>query len=154
MNPESNRQILDEINQIGRWFRARKARPIWAKRAEIDQTIDTLEDAEQVQHGDYVCRGEDGERWPQSAERLEAKYVATNETDSEGLRKYIPTPDTEGVMAAQVHHAFTVHTNWGVLSGKAGDYIVKNASERDTDYPRDVWIVDQTLFRSTYEQAE
>ena len=153
MTHESNREILDEINQSGSWFHAQKVRPIWAKRAESDGAIETLEGVEQVRRGDYLCRGEHGERWPQSAERLGAKYIATDEVDSEGWRKCLPSPDAEGVMAAQVNHPFTVRAAWGSLSGKAGDYILKNAADRDTAYPANVWIVDQTLFRATYEQT-
>ena len=153
MNEEANREILDEINRSRGWFHARKVRPIWAKRAQSDQTIESLEGVERVCCGDFLCRGEHGEQWPQSAERLEAKYVATDEVDSDGWRKYLPNLDAEGVMAAQVDHPFTVHAAWGTLSGKAGDYIVKNASDRDAPHPADVWIVDQMLFQATYQRT-
>lgn len=36
-------------------------------------------------------------------------------------------------------------------AGKAGDYLVKNYTDRDVAYPPDVWIVDQTLFKATYQ---
>ncbi len=150
---EANRGILEEINQAGSWFHARKVRPVWAMRAQSDRTIETLEGVAQVCRGDYLCRGEHGELWPQSAQRLEAKYTATDEFDREGWRKYLPNPDAEGVMAAQVDQPFTVQAAWGRLSGKAGDYLVKNAADRDTPYPEDVWIVDQTLFQATYKKT-
>jgi hypothetical protein len=38
-------------------------------------------------------------------------------------------------MAAQVPHGFTVHARWGVLSGKEGDFVVKNFTDRDVAYP-------------------
>ena len=53
-------------------------------------------------------------------------------------------------MAAQVPHSFQVQTKWGLLTGKEGDFLVKNYEDRDNDAPEDVWIVDQTLFEATY----
>lgn len=159
MNAAEERQIaniaiLDEVNQAGTWFLAKKTRPIWAKRAERDQTVETLEGAEQVNVGDFLCRGEAGDVWPQTAERLQAKYMATDEMSEDGWRKYVPHPDAKGVMAAQVDHPFVVNSAWGELSGKAGDYIVKNYEDHNASYPRDVWIVDRRLFQDTYEPVD
>jgi hypothetical protein len=150
MSSDANRSILDEINRAGAWFCAKKTRPIWAKRAEGDHAVETREGVEQVRRGEYLCRGEGGEIWPQAADRVEAQYITSEEVDSDGWRKYAPNANAKGVLAAQVDHPFAVHTARGVLSGKAGDYIVKNAADRDTAYPDDVWIVDQALFRATY----
>lgn len=149
-----NGDLLREVNEAGSWLPARKTRPIWAKRLERAETVQTLEGPEQVPAGSYLCRGEAGDVWPQSEENLSAKYVATDEVDPEGWRKYMPRPDAEGVMAAQVDHPFEVEAEWGTLAGKAGDYLVKNRSDRDAPYPRDVWVVDQDLFRATYEAEE
>jgi hypothetical protein len=44
-----------------------------------------------------------------------------------------------------------VVATWGKLSGKAGDYVLKNFRDRAVPYPVDVWVVDQALFRATYE---
>ena len=52
-------------------------------------------------------------------------------------------------MATQINHPFEVHATWGKLSGKPGDFLLKNFSDRDTASPDDVWIVDQMLFRQT-----
>lgn len=54
-------------------------------------------------------------------------------------------------LATPIDHAFEVQATWGQLTGRAGDYLVKNFQDRGTAYPVDVWIVDQTLFRQTYE---
>jgi hypothetical protein len=118
MSLEPNRELLAEINQRGSRFHSRRVRPIWAKRAESDGTIETLEGIERVGCDDYVCRGEHGQIWPQSAERLEAKYVTTDELDSEGWREYLSSPDAEGVMAAQVDHPFTVHAAWAACPAR------------------------------------
>jgi len=78
----------------------------------------------------------------------------TDTVDAEGWRKYQPRPDAEGVMAAQVPHSFAVTATWGKLSGKAGDYVLKNFRDRAVAYPDDVWVVDQSLFRATYEAVQ
>ncbi len=149
-----NQALLDEVNGASSWFHAKKTRPIWARRAEEDQTLTTLEGEETVSAGDYLCRGEAGDVWPQKEKRLRSKYQATDTVDEEGWRLYTPNPDATGVMAAQVDHAFTVEATWGTLSGKPGDFALKNFEDRDVAYPEDVWIVDQKLFRATYARVE
>lgn len=146
-----NKLLLTEANQAGKWFHAKKTRPIWAKRLESAQTVKTLEGEEEVSAGHYLCRGEAGDIWPQDEKDLNKRYAATDEVDAEGWRKYKPNPDAQGVMAMPIDHPFEVHAKWGKLSGKKGDFLVKNFSDRETAYPEDVWIVDQTLFAQTYE---
>lgn len=151
--PPANQELLDEVARAQGWFHARKTQPIWAKRLEADQTVETLEGTEQVTAGTFLCRGEAGDVWPQRAERLESNYQATEELDADGWRKYVPRPDAEGVLAARVPHPFTVESRWGQLTGKAGDYLLKNFSDKNVPYPDDVWIVDQTLFAATYQRV-
>jgi hypothetical protein len=146
-----NQTLLAEINRSHAWFHAKKTRPIWAKKLESGQSVDTLEGKLTAQAGDFLCRGEAGEVWPQKQKALEFKYNPTSEVDGDGWRKYEPRPDAEGVMAAQISHPFQVQATWGNLSGKAGDYVAKNFRDRDVAYPKDVWIVDQRLFLATYE---
>lgn len=145
-----NRDLLDEINRAGTWFHARKTRPIWVRRLVKDEKIATMEGVLQGKAGDFVCRGEQGEFWPQSANEVERKYVATDQIKG-GWQRYDPRPDAEGIMAAPVPHAFEVQATWGRLAGKAGDFVAKNFRDRAVDYPADVWIVDRALFRRTYE---
>ena len=146
-----NKAVLDEADAAGDWFHAKKTRPIWARRLEAAQSVKTLEGEEQVEAGHYLCRGEAGDIWPQSEEGLNKRYTATEEVDADGWRKYEPNPDADGVMATQVDHPFSVEATWGTLTAKAGDFLVKNYTDRETPYPVDVWIVDQTLFQQTYE---
>ena len=147
-----NAAVLDEVDRSGKWFHAKKTRPLWAKTVEQDQTVQTLEGQVSVTAGALLCRGFGGELWPQKPAEVEKKYVPTDEVDADGWRKYVPRPDAAGVMAAQVNHAFSVSAPWGQLSGKAGDFVIKNIRDRDVAYPDDVWIVDQTLFQQTYEK--
>ena len=145
-----NLNLLDEANRAGGWFHAKKTRPIWAKVVEQPQVVQTLEGEETVQPGHVLCRGEAGELWPQTAEQLARRYSPTAELDFGGWRKHLPHPDAQGVMAIQIPHAFHVIATWGKLSGKPGDYLLKNFQDRNEPYPDDVWIVDQKLFLATY----
>jgi hypothetical protein len=149
-----NAEVLDEMGKAKTWFHAKRVRPIWARKVESDDTVKTIEGTEKVKAGDYVCRGEAGDVWPQTAKRLDEKYEKTAEVDAEGWTKYVPRADNQGVLAAAVPHAFSVRAPWGTLSGKAGDYIVKNFADREVAYPDDVWIVDQKLFHATYQKVE
>ena len=146
-----NRTLLDEANAEGQWFHARKTRPVWARKLDVAQTVKTLEGDEQVAAGHYLCKGEAGDIWPQTEETLLKRYQATDEFYSDGWRMYQPHPDAQGVMATPIDHPFEVQATWGILRGKAGDFLVKNYESRETTYPADVWIVDRTLFGETYE---
>ena len=56
-------------------------------------------------------------------------------------------------MVTPIDHTFEFRAIWRKLSGKAGEFLLKNFSDRETASPDDVWIVDQTLFRQTYESV-
>jgi hypothetical protein len=145
-----NTAILDEVNAAAAWFHAKKMAPLWAKQLKEDQTIETLEGPVTADAGDYLCRGTAGEFWPQSAERLNEKYDKKEEVDEDGFCKFLPKSE---VMAAQVDHSFQVKTSWGDLEGKPGDFILKRFSDKEVEYPDDVWIVDKKLFVETYERS-
>lgn len=149
----ANQAVINEANTDKRWFHARKTRPICARRLEHEQTVKTLEGDEVVPAGTFLCRGEAGDIWPQSAERLAAKYEATDEIDRDGWRKYVPHSDNQGVMAAQMSQPFVVQAKWGKLRGKPGDYLVKNYEDLGVAHPEDVWVVDQQLFDARYERV-
>lgn len=150
----ANKSLLDEVKSAGRWFRAKKAKPLWARKLDQDDFVQTLEGTERVSAGDYLCRGPAGEIWPQKATRLESKYTAADEVSADGWRRFDPHPEAEGVLAASMSHSFTVQATWGRLSGKPGDYLVKDFSDRDVAYPADVWIVDRVIFEATYVRFE
>ena len=113
----------------------------------------TLKGEEQVAAGHYLCTGEAGDIWPQTEQTLLKRYTATDEVDADGWRKSEPHPKAQGVLATQIDHPFEVQATWGQLTGKPGDFLVKNYQDRETAYPADVWIVDQPLFRQTYESV-
>lgn len=149
-----NATILDEANRKRTWFHAKKVRPIRARKLVKDETVQTLEGPVEAKAGDFLCRGEAGEPWPQSAKSLHERYVETGEIDAEGWRQFTPRPDAEGVIAAKIDHPFTVMATWGQLSGKAGDYLIKKFADRDAPDPVDVWIVDAKLFQATYAPVD
>ncbi len=145
-----NKQLLDEVNNASLWFPARKTKCLWAKEITSEQTISTLEGKMSASVGDYLCRGESGDTWPQKAETLFNKYNATKEYDKNGWRKFMPKPEAAGVQAAQIQHAFRVIASWGKLKGRPGDYLVKNDADENIEYPDDIWIVAQAIFEGTY----
>lgn len=145
-----NKALLSEANQAAKWFHAKKTRPIWVKRIEAAATVKTLEGEVPVNAGHFLCRGEAGDIWPQTEKDLNKRYASTEEVDSDGWRKYTPHADAQGVMAIQIDHPFEVQTKWGKLSGKQGDFLIKNYGDAETAYPDDVWLVDQKLFGQTY----
>jgi hypothetical protein len=146
-----NRSLLDKARRAGAWIHARKSRPIRAKRLNHAQTVTTLEGEVTVTAGHYLCRGDAGDLWPQTELDLNKRYTAMDEVDAEGWRVFLAVPASEGVMAAQIHHPFEIHAKWGKLSCKVGDYVLINWQDREQRSPNDVWIVDEQLFRQTYE---
>ena len=146
-----NKVLLTEANRAAKWFHAKKTRPIWVKLLESAQTVKTLEGDLEVAAGSYLCRGEAREVWPQGEKELNRRYTATDEVDADGWRKYAPHPDAQGVMAMQIDHPFEVQAKWGKFTGKKGDFLAKNYTDREVEFPEDVWIVDQTLFGQTYQ---
>jgi len=62
--------------------------------------------------------------WPQQEERLLAKYKPTGTYDGP-WRKYVPDPKQQGFFAAPAPHDFVLHTSYGVMHGKKGDYVLK-----------------------------
>mgnify|MGYP003148804209 CR=1 FL=1 len=148
-----NQKLLDEVNRTRLWFPARKIQCLWAKEVKQVQTVTSLEGELTASVGDYLCRGVDGEMWPQRAESLFIKYEPTAEFDNAGWQKFNPRADAAGVMAAQISRPFAVNTHGSVLSGQPNDYLVKQAADEQEEYPDDVWPVAQAIFERTYEKV-
>ena len=148
---QTNVELLDEVNSANQWFTARKTKCLWAQEITDDQSVSTLEGDRNDQAGDYLCRGESGDTWPQKAKTLFAKYEATEEHDKNGWIKFSPKPEASGVLAVPIKHAFQVIASWGELTGQPGDYLVKNEADKNVEYPEDVWIVNRAIFEGTYE---
>lgn len=90
---KANAVIVKEVNDAGPWFHAKKTRPIWVRKLEQEETVKTLEGEERVPAGNYLCRGETGDIWPQTEERLTSKYIVTDEVGDKKWRKCLPKPE-------------------------------------------------------------
>ena len=142
LNPKGN--VIPEFAAC--IVESRKTKPIWAKLIETVQVIETLEGRLVAAPGDYLCRGIVGEQWPQKESKLLEKYTPSGDFDEDDWQRFDPKPDSEPVEAAPVDQAFRVKAQWGELTGKAGDYIVRSKNN-----PTDVWIVSKAIFEETYQ---
>ena len=149
-----NAALLERLDASGRWFAARKTAPVWARPLEEDTAVETPEGIVKGRAGDVLCRGPAGEHWPQGRESLEAKYVASDEVDAEGFRRYDPDPAAARVMACPLPEAVEIENPFGRMQGAAGDYLVKPWAQRAEVYASDVWIVARVTFEQTYERME
>jgi hypothetical protein len=146
-----NAPILNAENQIvpsaSRLLKPmRKTKPIWAKKIDRDTSIESLEGSVAASQGDWLCRGIQGEFWPQRNANILAKYVPSEDFDDLGFQRLDPRPNMPVVLAAQIDYAFRVKSNWGMLHGKSGDYLVCSSVDN-----QDVWIVDKDIFELSYE---
>lgn len=128
-----------------------KTAPLWAKEITEKRSVETLEGVTTGKPGEYVCRGEAGEYWPQSAEKFKAKYLfAGGEADKDGFFKYTPNPEQAKVFAAKIDGEFEVYSGRGLLKGNPGDYLLKAEKDDKTEFP-DVWIIDADIFEVSYQ---
>ncbi|MBU2651741.1 MAG: hypothetical protein KKA81_12470 [Bacteroidetes bacterium] len=154
MESRHNKILLDSLYESYSWQHYKKNKPIWAKKLKQPQKIKTLEGEITCHAGDYLCKGPAGDIWGQKEESLLKKYNPAygSEPDKGGWQEFIPKPEAGGVMAAQVEFDFVIeHPTWGNMKGKSGDYLVKNYEDKDSQYPDDMWIVRNEIFKCTYE---
>jgi hypothetical protein len=131
------------------------------------QTADHV--AQAAREGYWLCVGVAGEPWFQAPEKVLAKYDLEREevkhfdfdARSQTYQVYRPKPDVQ-LWAAQVVdpsvEGFYIKPNYDPerpLYSPAGGYVVKeHVDDPYRDAPDDVWLVQQGLFESTYEEAE
>ena len=112
--------------------------------AAVDGTLLTLEGPVKYKEGDALMTGPSGERWPIRRSTFEATYQPSGpQPMGEGglyLKKPMP------VQAAQLMTPMilTLDAHRGTLTGKLGDWVLKDASGRQ-------WIVANEIFNATYE---
>jgi len=150
---ENNRSLLREVNTLYIWQVYAKTRPLKAKLLTEAQSVHTLEGILTYNAGDYLCKGEAGDIWGQTAESLHRKYIVdvSELPDSEGWQKYLPNPESSKVMAAEIEHDFQVeHQDYGTMTGESGDFLVKSYADKDLEYPTDIWIVKHQIFLEIY----
>ena len=129
-----------------RFVKFRKTKPIWARQLTEETSVETIEGPIVAQAGDFLCRGIEGEYWPQKEDKLRSKYIPTGKVDPDGWQEFAPDPDAAPVYATPVLYPFQIQAQWGLLSGQACDYAVR--AEND---PSDVWIVKRQIFKASYQ---
>ncbi len=103
--------------------------------------IETLEGPTTFVPGDYLARGVQNEEWPISQEHFHKNYEQIAGLDPAGFASYRALDIRQ---ACQMSEAFSIkRTNNDILTGKAGDYLVRSGSK--------IWIIDHDIFEKSYE---
>ncbi len=166
----SHDETLRWIAEHKAWRFAHKTKPIWARLVDPDEVGKEFQTAdhakEKARAGAWLCVGVAGEPWFQSLEKVEAKY----ELDCQDAKKFnvdqkprtyrrYKPKETARSWVAQVKGpgiaGFYIHPGYDPersLYSPAGGYVVKDdVPDAYRDKPKDVWLVQQSLFDSTYE---
>jgi hypothetical protein len=166
----THEETLRWIAENKAWRLARKTRPIWARPVEAEEIGKEFETADHVKEkaraGVWLCAGVAGEPWFQALEKIEAKYERRGQetkafefdTKPRPYRKFQPKPAGRS-WVAQVKvpgiAGFFIRPGYDPerpLYSPSGGYVVKDDVENPyRDKPKDVWLVQQSLFESTYE---
>jgi hypothetical protein len=166
----SHEETLRWIAEHRAWRPARKTKPIWARPVaseEIGKEFQTADHVKEVaREGTWLCVGIAGEPWFQSRDKIEAKYRPSGEESrkfdfdkaSRQYRIYKPKPSTRN-WVAQVKgseiEGFSIRPGYDPqrpLYSPAGGYVVRDdVPDPYRAPPKDVWLVQQSLFDSTYE---
>jgi hypothetical protein len=166
----SHEETLDWIAKNKAWRLAKKTKPIWARPVQPDEVGKEFQTADHVKEkakaGAWLCVGVAGEPWFQSLEKIEAKYepgaqaAKTFEFDTKPLtyriykpkgtvRNWVAQVKGPGIAGFYIRPGYDPELS---LYSPGGGYVVKNdVADPYRDKPRDVWLVQQSLFESTYE---
>ena len=154
------------------WRSARKTKPIWARAVapdEVGKEFQTADHAVERATADYwLCVGTSNEPWFQKKGKIDAKYRRTGHerrqfafdaepheygvfVPREGARNWAAHVDDPGIAGFYIQPNFPSD---GPLYSPRGGYVVTDWA--DDPYridPKDVWLVQQEMFESTYELA-
>jgi hypothetical protein len=152
------------------WRVAKKTKPMWVRpllAGEVGKEFHTADNAnETAREGYWLCVGVVGEPWFQKPERVGARYDKGDEETKQfpfddQPRKYtIYRPrgdvlnwaacvDGPGIEGFYIRPGYDKTTQ---LYSPAGGYVVKDhVPEPYQDNPDDVWLVQKSIFDSTYE---
>jgi hypothetical protein len=165
----SHEETLQWIIEHKAWRLARKTRPIWARpvqQGEVGKEFETADHIkETAREGYWLCVGIAGEPWFQAHDKILAKYEpCSEEVKSFGFdakpqtyRVFQPNENVQN-WVAQVKgtdiEGFSIMPGYGAerpIYSPAGGYVVKDhVADPYQDNPKDVWLVQQPLFESTY----
>ncbi|NCC71070.1 hypothetical protein EOM09_05810 [bacterium] len=142
------------------WRKAKKTKGIIARELDKDCIIYSIEGKLVAKKGQFLCRGiKTNDFWVQERSSLEKKYdyngdflekVFYADEIYNDFKIYTPKEDSI-VIAVQIDIFFEVEASWGKLKGKKFDYLVMSIEDALNPNPLDVWVVDKTLFESTYD---
>ena len=166
----SHDETLHWIAEHKAWRLARKTRPIWARPVAPDEVGREFQTADHVKEvareGFWLCVGVAGEPWFQAREKIDSKYEPAEEIrrafsfdkGPQSYRVFKPRGDVRN-WVAQVKgpdiEGFYVRPGYDPerpLYSPSGGYVVKDeVKDPYRDKPNDVWLIQQPLFKSTYE---
>ena len=147
------------------WFRAKKkSYEIWARIGIPGTSVyNILENAgyDITAGNDIILSGIAGEQWVISREKFAKTYHVINGTLSYSFKKVATNPSAGYVFVQQVKTVQQVRTSWGaVLTANSpdsaiphgnGDFIVASPLPNGTPNLNDMWVVNGTIFRQTYD---
>ena len=166
-------QTLRWIADHKAWRVARKTRPIWARPVRTDEvgkefmTADHVVERASADH--WLCVGVAEEPWFQTRAKIESKYTPAGKEerrfafdDAAHVYEHLVPLPTSRNWAAQVTGldiaGFYIQPNYptdGPLYSPAGGWVVMDYVEDPYGAdPTDVWLVQRSLFESTYEVTE
>lgn len=166
----SHEETLRWIVDHKAWKEAKKTKPIFARKVrsdEVDKEFKTADHSvEKAREGYWLCVGVAGEPWFQSLDKIEEKYKHAGDKDrkfdfdtsSREYREYVPRAEVRSLVA-QVKGdeiaGFYIKPNYdpkNPLYSPAGGYVVTDYVADPYKAPmKDVWLVQEKLFESTYE---
>jgi hypothetical protein len=169
----SHEDTLRWIAENKAWRLARKTRPIWARPVELEEVGKEFQTADHIKEKArtdvWLCVGVAGEPWFQTLEKIGTKYERGGQesrafdfdTKPRTYWKFQPR-GTGRDWVAQVKGpgiaGFHIRPGYDPerpLYSPAGGYVVKEmVPDPYRDDPKDVWLVQQSLFESTYELIE
>jgi hypothetical protein len=166
----SHEETLRWIAEHKAWRLARKTRPIWARpveAVEVGKEFPTADHVVEVaREGSWLCVGVAGEPWFQSREKIDAKYEPAGEEmkkfafDAEPrtyrefkpkgtVRNWVARVEGPGIEGFSIRPGYDPDRP---LYSPGGGYVVKDeVADPYRDAPQDVWLVQEPLFKSTYE---
>jgi hypothetical protein len=166
----THEETLRWIAEHRAWRPAKKTRPIWARplaAGEAGKEFRTADNTtETARDGYWLCVGVAGEPWFQKPEKVAARYDRTGEEvrqfafDDEpraygiyrprgDVLNWVARVEGPGIDGFFIKPAYDVENP---LYSPAGGYVVKDhVADPYGENTDDIWLVQEALFRSTYE---
>jgi hypothetical protein len=166
----SHEETLQWITKNKAWRPARKTRPIWARPVAPEEEGKEFQTADHVKEvarkGSWLCVGFAEEPWFQRKDQIDGKYEPDGDVSKKfdfdaKPRKYgkFKPKGTVRNWVARVDgreiEGFYIRPGYDrdrPLYSPAGGYVVMaDAPDPYQAKPNDVWLVQEALFKSTYE---